>query len=107
VCNFNFDRNVENVGETIRYPQSNYIRHCLIVALVDDFLALHQRLSDPEAKREKTNISEEIHSSDIGCGRIDNLRSQAVWKFSQRETLKDRVLTRNPTAEKEIKINSC
>jgi hypothetical protein len=44
-----------------------------------------------------------IHKSDIGCGRIDNLRSQAVWQFSQRETLKDRVLTRNPTDEKEIR----
>jgi hypothetical protein len=107
VCNFNFDRNAENVGKTIRYPQSNYIRHRLIVELLDDFLALHQRLSEPEAKRKKTNMSEEIHSSDIGCGRIDNLRSQAVWQFNQRETLKDRVLTRNPTDEKKSEISSC
>jgi hypothetical protein len=76
---------VENVGKTIRYPKSNYIRHRLIVELLDDFLALHQRLSEPEAKRKKTNMSEEILSSDIGCGRIDNLRfgnlaDEKLWK---------------------------
>jgi hypothetical protein len=33
----------------------------------------------------------------------EEIRSQAVWQFSQRETWKDRVPTRNPTDEKEIR----
>ena len=90
VCRFNFDRNTENVRERIRYPQSNCIRHCLIVELVDNFFVReHHAGGSPNGKWKERgqvcrNVSKKIYTSDIS-GRRDNLRSQVVWQFSQRE----------------------